>query len=1048
VTIEAIFLAAVGKAAPAERAAYLDAACGGDARLRADVEGLLRSHDEAGSVLEQPLFGPAPTAALLTSDEPTAAGPATLGGVIGPYRLVGVVGEGGMGTVWRAEQTQPVRRTVALKLVRPGMDSRQVLARFGAERQALALMDHPNIARVLDAGATDAGRPYFVMELVEGTPITRFCDGHRLSVRRRLELFACVCRAVQHAHQKGVIHRDLKPSNILVAEVDGRPVPKVIDFGIAKPTGRPLTDATPQTGLGAVVGTPEYMSPEQAELNNQDIDTRSDVYSLGVLLYELLTGTTPLTGKRVREVGLLEALRVVREEEPPRPSARLVELRGAEVGSQDGNPAAAARGLVPRPAPRTRHLNELDWVVMKCLEKDRARRYETADGLAADVGRHLRDEPVLACPPSAGYRLRKFVRRNRVPVLAAAVVLLALVGGVVGATWGAVVADRAREGEAGERVRAEEALRREAERADGEERARRDTGVERDRAVEAEADTRAFAEFLARYVLAANRPEGVQEGIGVNVRLTEALEAAEPHIEEVFRGRPKAEALARHEVGVTWRNLGRYADAERNLRRAVELRTAALGPDAEDTLRSLNSLAVALVSAGRYDEAEPLFLKVIPVETARLGADHRATLMTRLNLAMLYKDRREYARAEPLLLEVARAQTALLGADDPDTLLSKSGLGGLYRDRGQYDRAEPLVREVLSGRAARLGPDHPATLRAKHNLAVLYQTQKRFGEAEALFREVLPARVAKLGATHTEALTTKSCLAVVYRDLRKFAEAEPLFVEVLQGFTAGLGADHPDTLMAMNNLAALYWSTRRLEKSVPLFEETLRCRVRALGQSHPDAVVTALNLAVNYLDARRPREAVALLDEWLPRDASEPGSPPRRFALRTGATVYEAAGQFAKAEPLRRESTDFWKQKAGAGSLQHAGEWAALANNLLGQRRYADAESFLRAGLPPWESRSPDEWGVFYARSMLGAALLGQEKYADAEPLLLRGYEGVKRREATIPEPFRKRRLTESLERLVRLYEAWDKPDEAARWRKALEAHGPAGPKADKPKDE
>jgi WD40 repeat protein/serine/threonine protein kinase len=395
-TVEHIFLATLEKA-PADRPGYLDEACGADAELRAQVEALLRSHEQAGSVLEQPLFRSGQTVDQLPAEQP--------GTVIGPYKLLEQIGEGGMGTVWMAEQKEPIQRRVAVKVIKAGMGSKQVLARFEAERQALALMDHPNIARVLDAGTIDARRPFFVLELVKGTPITKYCNDKHLTVRERLELFGDVCRAVQHAHQKGIIHRDLKPSNILIAPFDGKPVVKVIDFGVAKATGQRLTDATLFTGFGTVVGTPEYMSPEQAETNNQDIDTRSDIYSLGVLLYELLTGSTPLTKKRVKEAALLEVLRVIREEEPPKPSTRL--------SSTEELPSISAQRH-SEPAKLTKLVRgELDWIVMKALEKDRNRRYETANGFAMDVQRYLADEPVLACPPSAGYRLRKFVRRNK-----------------------------------------------------------------------------------------------------------------------------------------------------------------------------------------------------------------------------------------------------------------------------------------------------------------------------------------------------------------------------------------------------------------------------------------------------------------------------------------------------------------------------------------------------------------------------------------------------------------------------------------------------------
>lgn len=410
--LEAIFFAARHKPA-GDRAAYLDAVCGRDAELRRRVEQFLSAQAEIGSFLE----APAPALAATVDEPPRREGPGT---AIGPYKLLEQIGEGGFGVVFMAEQQQPVRRKVALKVLKPGMDSKQVIARFEAERQALALMDHPHIAKVLDASTTDAGRPYFVMELVRGVPITQFCDAHRLTPRRRLELFVAVCRAVQHAHTKGVIHRDLKPSNVLVTLHDGTPVVKVIDFGIAKALGQSLTDKTLFTGFAQLLGTPLYMSPEQAELSGLDVDTRSDLYSLGVLLYELLTGTTPLDQKRVRQVGYDELRRLIREEEAPRPSTRLSTLGPAAVT------VSANRRSEPQQLSRLLR-GELDWVVLKALEKDRARRYETASAFAADVQRYLHDEAVEACPPSAGYRFRKFARRHQRRLLTAAVIFLAVV---------------------------------------------------------------------------------------------------------------------------------------------------------------------------------------------------------------------------------------------------------------------------------------------------------------------------------------------------------------------------------------------------------------------------------------------------------------------------------------------------------------------------------------------------------------------------------------------------------------------------------------------
>jgi eukaryotic-like serine/threonine-protein kinase len=459
--VRSIFGRALEIESPDHRSAFLNEACAADPRLRAEVEDLLRAVAGAGDFMNRPVR-PDP---VTISHAPIPEGPGTR---IGPYRLLQQIGEGGMGVVYMAEQEQPVRRKVALKIIKPGLDSAQVVARFEAERQALAMMDHTNIARVYDAGTTESGRPYFVMELVHGVPITKFCDDNQLTPRERLELFVPVCQAIQHAHQKGIIHRDIKPSNVLVTMYDDRPVPKVIDFGVAKAIEQRLTERTLFTQFGALVGTFEYMSPEQAEMNAFGVDTRSDIYSLGVLLYELLTGTTPLEGPRVRQAALGELVRLIKEEEPPRPSMRL-------SGSGDLPKIAAARKTEPARLSKLVR-GEVDWIVMKCLEKDRARRYETAFGLARDVERYLHDEPVEACPPSAGYRLRKFTRKHRTALAVAAGFLFLLVADVLFSTWQAGVARRAemqtrREGAravAAEQLAQQERAEAEARRAEAE----------------------------------------------------------------------------------------------------------------------------------------------------------------------------------------------------------------------------------------------------------------------------------------------------------------------------------------------------------------------------------------------------------------------------------------------------------------------------------------------------------------------------------------------------------------------------------------------------
>ena len=449
---QAVFAEALQRDSLEVRAAYLEGACGTDTALRRRVDALLRAVESAGDFLEQPPEGlgggsDSPSLVSQLSEKP--------GTRIGRYKLLEKIGEGGCGVVYMAEQEEPVRRRVALKVIKLGMDTRSVIARFEAERQALAMMDHPNIAKVFDGGATQTGRPYFVMELVRGMRITEFCDEARLSTEARLGLFVQVCQAVQHAHQKGIIHRDLKPSNILVTVNDGVPVPKVIDFGIAKATGERLTDKTLFTQFHSFIGTPAYTSPEQAELSSVDIDTRTDIYSLGVLLYELLTGRTPFDGEELLRSGLDEMRRIIRETDPPRPSTRLTHLVAADKGGRVAPRAPGAPGVeVASPAIGVRGATrptkelisavrgDLDWIVMKCLEKDRARRYETANGIAADVRRHLESEPILARPPSRLYRFRKLVRRNRVTFTAIAAVALTLLAGLTVSTWQAIRAQR------------------------------------------------------------------------------------------------------------------------------------------------------------------------------------------------------------------------------------------------------------------------------------------------------------------------------------------------------------------------------------------------------------------------------------------------------------------------------------------------------------------------------------------------------------------------------------------------------------------------------
>jgi len=955
---EEIFHAALAKPA-SERPAFLADACAGDDPLRRRIEALLEAHENPGSFLA----GQPPMPASTIDHSPPAEQP---GAVIGPYKLIEPIGEGGMGTVWMAQQTEPVKRLVALKLIKAGMDSKQIIARFEAERQALALMDHPNIAKVFDGGTTSrrasvpacsddrtsedacaTGRPFFVMELVKGQPITKYCDEHHLTPRQRLELFVPVCQAIQHAHQKGIIHRDLKPSNVLVALYDGRPVPKVIDFGVAKATGVQLTDATLVTGFGAIVGTLEYMSPEQAEVNQLDIDTRSDIYSLGVMLYELLTGSPPFTRKDLEKAGMLEMLRVIREQEPSKPSTKLSNL-GSRVAPQRDfasqsdvttSLASIAANRGTEPAKLTRLVRgELDWIVMKALEKDRNRRYETANGFAMDVQRYLADEAVLACPPSVGYRVRKFVRRNRPQVIGASLVFVALVAGVVGTTWGLVeakdqerVAEKAAEEERQAKVR-------EAQRAEGERLANEQT---RKRLAQIEKGMELFAGIL----------QGInprEEELGVEplyVQLRQRAEKAADALDAEAVGDPLAVARLQTILGDTLRELGSYAKAVEVLEKARAIREQEPGADHPDTLTTLNNLALAYQAAGRLPEAIALFERVRDGSVKKPGANH------------------------------------------PDTLFTLGNLAAAYREAGRLPEAITLLEQVRDAFAKTGGADHPDTLTTLNNLAMAYQDAGRLPEAIALFEQVRDASVKKPGA------------------------------------------DHPSTLITLNNLAAAYQYAGRLPEAIAVFEQVRDAQIKKLGAGHADTVTTLHNLAMAYLFAGSLSKAVAHLEQAATGIAKLKFR--HRFAGRIiGDTIlaYEAAGQLDKVEGWRRQWLVVVKENSGANSPAYAGELAALGLNLLKQKKWFAAEPLLRESLGIREKTEPNAWTTFNTQSMLGGSLLSQKKYKDAEPLLLKGYEGMKAREKTIP-PQAVTRIPEALDRLIELYTATDKPEEAKKWR-------------------
>jgi len=973
---------------PEERAGILEKACEGRPELLAAVEALLAAHEKSGNVLDKPPAqtvdsgrgqarrdatldrAPGPDDASSAVTSTTDYQPKSEAGIViaGRYTLQEKIGEGGMGEVWVAKQTEPVKRRVALKLIKTGMDSRAVLARFEQERQALALMDHPNIAKVLDGGLTPNGQPFFAMDLVNGLPLTKFCDEAKLTTRERLELFVPICQAIQHAHQKGIVHRDLKPANILVTIIDGKGVPKVIDFGVAKAIAGKLTDESMATQFGAVIGTFEYMSPEQAGFSGVDVDTRADIYWLGVILYELLTGLRPIDAKRLRNAALSEMIRIIQEDEPSRPSTRL--STDASLPS-----VAALRHTEPRKLMALLR-GELDWVVMKCLEKHRERRYETASGLARDIQRYLADEAVEARPPSAGYRFSKFLRRNKGPVIAASLVFLALLAGIAGTTVGLFRA---------------EAQRRKAvaaEKAEAEQRAQ--AVVERDKAIASGSKSKAINEFLTQDLLTQAEPEN--NAAEDHVTLVEVLDRAAGKVGKRFRDQPELEMALRKTIADTYHGLASWEKAEAQLRSLLDA-ARKRAPESAEAYIAQEGLADILRHRRRGD---PEVMKEVMTmaETAAeglertLGPHHPDTLTGLANLALAYQEAGKIPEAIALLERVRDARIAEIGPDHHDTQIALVNLASVYRDAGNIPAAIGLLERVRDAFIAKLGPDHPDTLATLHNLAAAYAAAGRIPEAIALNERVRDGRIAKLGP------------------------------------------DNSVTLDTLNNLAVAYWRAKQLDKSVPLFEDLLTRKEAKLGRRHPETQMAVANLGVNYKDAGRLNEAIPLLNEAY--RASREFPELRSFGAHL-LDAYAKAGRSAEAAKLVPEVLADARKTSLKDSPQLAGALGRIGLVLLQLKGYADAEPLLRECLAIREKTQPDLWSTFNSKSQLGGALLGHKKYADAEPLLVAGYQGMKQREAAIP-PERKPRLTAALEYLVQLYEATKKPDEAAKWRKELEA--------------
>ena len=758
---------------------------------------------------------PTPRAAG-TSPIPAGEAPATVR--LSRYKLLEELGEGGCGIVYSAEQDEPVHRRVALKVIKPGMDSKAVIARFEAERQALALMDHPNIARIFDAGATPAGRLYFVMELAQGPRITEYCDQRQLDLSQRIELFITVCQAVQHAHQKGIIHRDLKPSNILIVEPDGAPVPKIIDFGIAKATDQQLTNATLVTELHHFLGTPAYMSPEQAGLGGRDIDTRSDIYSLGVLLYELLTGRTPFDGKELLATGLDEMRRTIREVEPVKPSTRLTEelakagkWENAKAGEATVPPSdSPSRGFPPdhvqaRPRPNPHELQrlssalrgDLDWIVMKCLEKDRARRYESASDLALDLVRYLNHEPVTAAAQGAIYKLGKFARRNRVAFATAAAMLFVLLLATGFSTWQAIRASRA-EGFANRQLIDSEKAREDAE---------------------------AIAKFLTDVF---QSPDPARQGRAITVE--EALGRAVQKTDQDLAEQPERRAKLQATLGNTYRALGIYREAIGLQEKVLAYRRSQLGSEHPNTLDAMHELAQSYDDATRWQEALDLREQIIAVRQMQLGPAHPKTLLAQSHLAWSHNLLKHTQIAVQMETQILDASRRINGPEHPDTILAMSYLGWFYSTGQRSEEALELQSQAVALITKRVGREHPDTLNA---ITVLAVSENKTGHRD-------------------EAIKHQQELLVLSRKLK--------------------GSLHPETLWVMDNLAVAYREAGRANEALQTTEELLTFSRQANGPTHGRTLKTMQQLISDLRRVGRNDEATELSTELasLKRQSAEP----------------------------------------------------------------------------------------------------------------------------------------------------------------------------------
>ncbi len=942
---------------------------------------------------------------------------------LGPYKLLHKIGEGGMGEVWMAEQERPIRRRVAIKLIKSGQDTKQVVARFEAERQALSMMNHQNIARVLDVGTTGDGQPFFVMELVQGIPFSTYCDKNKLSIKERLSLFIPVCEAVQHAHQKGIIHRDLKPSNVLVCLSDGRPTPKVIDFGLAKAlqhTTR-LTDKTMFTEIGQVVGTLQYMSPEQAEMNQLDIDTRTDVYSLGVMLYELLTGSTPLDRHTLGNQAILKILELIREQEPPLPSLRL-----SSVSPEAASGVSRQRKIEPGKLKNILR-GELDWIVMKTLEKDRSRRYESASELAIEIQRYLSGDLVRARPPSRSYLVQKYIRKHRGLVASLVSIFALLLIGIAGTSWGMFRAN-------------EESIRSRAAEKDAE-----IAKVEAQQAAVSERKSREQSELRLRQVELGNDTlGGIFKDLDIRaidksknkleVVLAKRLIAAGSQIKGDSIGDPTVVAKLQSNLGFSLVNLGFAKDAIQLLEDCVETFTAELGRSDPKTLSALTNLAVCYNDAGFLDKALPLAEEAYSIGKSVLGDDQEKLLAIMNSLGSCYEQSGKLDQALPLREQTLEVTKKVFGNEHPKTLTCLNNLGSLYFAAGKPEKALPYIEQTLETIKIVLGPEHPNTLATMNNLAALYRTLGRLEEAIPLYEETLKLRLELLGAEHPETLISMNNLAVGYRSIGDLEKALPLIQQTLEQRKVKLGVEHPDTLLTATNLGTVYLINGQTDLAIPLLNEALEFRKAKLGMDHPDTIKGMKLLGDAYLANRQSELAVSHYQDSVQHSEGKfPADDPLKLSammgLATALFVNKQSDQAKKLSKSVLEILSAKRQTLGKQATSLNSQLIEMSDNLIKVHQHEAAEPFVRECLSICSEFDPDAWVASYAKTLLGSALVGQSidqkeldadaarvRWSDAETLLNSGYEGLIQRAEDLPIKLRRKRQLEAIDRLIELY--------------------------------